>query len=266
MTYQRRIRKEVPIVLTTQEPPKELLSTNRKTKYSVNLSIAGVCQPSAVCARVCYACNGQIAMDPSMLKAARLTKYFRETDTAVAAERLYRECHRKKLKHLRWHGSGDLIPETVAIINYLAGKYDLVHVVFTRIPELINLLDDNPDRIVINVSLDSASLDLPERITHPHVRYTYLRETLEDLPPTWTPAVPIEVVFPVHTQRAHLDAHDPRDCPVDGNRMALDGACDKCLRCYRNVAATFNVYNRKHSRSGGSTSPSSRGNPGRSCA
>jgi hypothetical protein len=121
----------------------------------------------------------------------------------------------------------------------------LTHVVYSRKPAMINRLDCRPN-IVVNVSLDRASLDLPARITRPGCRYTYLRDSAGDVPPPWSPGLPIEVVFPVRTAGAVALPHDARDCPADTGRMALRGACEDCRRCYRHPDWSHAIYEQSY--------------------
>lgn len=242
--YERRSARELTVLDADLPALARILSTNNKTGYSVNLPIAQTCDPSSVCRRVCYACDGWFVKSVVQRKALAVLRWFQATPTALAVATLARECDRAGLAYLRWNGSGDLVRSTVAVINAMAARHPgITHVVYSRKPYLIGLLAERPN-IVVNVSLDASSLDLPAQITRRGVRYTYLRETAADIPPAWSETLPIEVVFPVVERGLAAIPHDPRDCAADSGRMPLDGACARCLRCYRHPDETFPIYRR----------------------
>ena len=236
--HEAQVAANIPLA---PQPPLRLLAENLKTGWSVNFPILGTCEPSAVCRRICYAAGGHFRFtNVQRANLARL-EFFRTMPTSEVADRIYYEAKAHGLSHLRWCGSGDLFLEAVAVLNDLAGRRrDLVNVVYSRKPECINALAVAP-QIVINVSLDRSSLDLVDRITHPEVRYTYLRETVDDVPPAYAD-VPIEVVFNNHGQ--HFPDHDARECAATNGRMPTAGACLRCRRCFVPVTTTRPLYRR----------------------
>jgi hypothetical protein len=229
---------------------KHLLSTNDKTRASVNFPIVGTCDPSDVCKQICYACSGHFTHATVQKANMARFQYFCTAPVQEVADRVYYEAKALGLRYLRWNGSGDLFPASVRVINHLAAtRGDLVNVVYSRKPGMINQLAHDPKHIIINISLDRASLELPARITHPHVRYTYLRMDEGDTPPAWSPELPLEVVFANH-DLGHKLSHEPRTCAATNGRMPNKDACHRCMRCFmateRTAAAFRGKYEREH--------------------
>lgn len=242
--HAKRTRAEIPLFEQRFFVQGAVISNNAKTGGSINLPIHGTCEPSAVCQRVCYACTGWFVKQAVQEHALAVYQWFLRTPPHVCAWRLADECDGKGLKYLRWNGSGDLIPETVATINALAVlRPDITQVIYSRKPAMINALSVHPS-IVVNLSLDRSSLAIADQVVRPEVRGTYLRETDDDIPPVYCGHYKIEVVFPVVRRGKHLPVREARDCPADAGRIPVAGACVSCLRCFKRPSETEPIYAR----------------------
>lgn len=226
----------------TQDPPHFQLTANSKTGWSADFlitdagDVAGTCRPSAVCRAVCYACANRQTTLPSLRVRARNTHYLRVTPPVEAAREIDYLLRLHRVPWLRWNGSGDLFAEAVPVINLLVAGHGHEVWVYSRIPEYVNALVTHP-KLVVLVSLDAASLELPRQVTHPTVKYSWLQTSDDEAIPE---AVvdgtgrrqPIAVIF----STSRLFRHRPRTCPVDAGRMPRvghrgGGACGECRWC-----------------------------------
>ena len=101
--YARRLSRESLLgTIPAREPGKPVLSDDEKTHSSICLPVR-YCQPSHVCSRSCYACQGPIAWPGALTKALAVDRLIVDEPEA-AAERVLWE---SRGNPIRWAGSGD---------------------------------------------------------------------------------------------------------------------------------------------------------------
>lgn len=226
-----RIQREKALDDIPRQPAKgrDLVSTNSKTGISLNFPVSATCRPTKICAKICYACRPQsrLMMTPALRKAWTTYYFFEDNDLKTIAERLNKEYtkyqKRLGLKALRWNGVGDLFPKAVDVLNYMAPRYDIVHMVFSRRPDMVNTVDVHPN-LAVNFSLDESNWSKWVLITRPQTNFTYLRTS------DFVPDAPIDVVFRQHIGWKDISAHKA-DCPADDHSIDHALACVKCNRC-----------------------------------
>jgi hypothetical protein len=227
-----RIDKEYKNTVYISKELKEidLLSVNTKTGISINFPVSLTCQPTKVCAAVCYACKPQsfMMLNPAIIKANRNYQYFISYQTYELAAKLAKEFekYQKKLglKVLRWNGVGDLFPKSVEVINYMAKNYDITHLIYSRKPDQINNLIES-DKIKCLMSLDESNYSRHNEITRKGTGFTFLRQG------DFVPAnIDIAVIFPVSQNYKNIPV-DARDCPCDRKIIPLKLACVSCNLC-----------------------------------
>lgn len=226
-----------------------MLSPNAKTGVSLDFPIGETCEPTAVCAQVCYAARpGTPAMwNKSVAKRLRTYRLFRELTPATIVEQLEDEHARFRrrfakrgieLDFLRVCGTGDLFPEAVEVVNLLARRNPQLQVwVVTRIVRMARPLVPRPN-LHLQFSFDATSGDPTAALEvlelHGRNGYaSYLRTSPEQRP---GPAV--RVIF--DEKRTRGLPRDPRQCPADAGRLELGNirgqggdACSRCRRCFR---------------------------------
>lgn len=225
-----------------------LLSVNAKTSVSLDFPIGHTCDPTALCARFCYAAGSRAATTwrKSLRKRLRNLRYFQLEDPHQAALKLGREFRnarrrwapRAEIDFLRVNGSGDLFPEIVPVLNALAGYYEGIRLwVVTRRFGLAAQIALRPN-VYLQLSLDASTPnDLAERArflaeTHPRAYLSFLRTEPKD------DTRGAAIVFN-EKRTAGLPYHGRTDCPVDAGRLPLDNirgvggtACAKCRKCF----------------------------------
>lgn len=208
-----------------------LLSDNRKTKKSINYPICLTCSPTKICAKYCYARKGHIAMPAAKDKQQLVYDSFLLLPTEVVAERVMCEYFSNDLTFLRWCGSGDLFPEAVKVLNFITENYpNTVHWVVTRKPELIPTINAAPN-LYINFSLDNSSEHKIKKLKlypkHTRMYFSYLRTDKKD------DTLDSKIIFNLQQKKRKLPYDNKKKCcPVDAGAMELDGACEKCRKCF----------------------------------
>lgn len=210
-------------------------SLNTKTGWSVNLPILGTCRPTKVCADLCYGVllGKPVAWTPSIKKNLRVLRYFKETPAQIAADRIHKEYVARKMDFIRWNGVGDLIPETVKVINLLAEQHpDMAMWVVTKKPEFIQHLNRTSPGLYIMFSLDSdprslRSKEIVKEQKHPRTYFSFLRTEADQ------DTLEARIIFNLQQKKKHLPFEDPRRCcPVDAGKIETKGACGKCRKCF----------------------------------
>lgn len=216
-----------------------VLSFNKVTGYSVNLPIASSCQPTASCLKTCYFATGA----PSWSNALRHQMAVEATiksDPKAFAERVALEYDRLGLSFLRWNGGGDLFPESIDAIHYLATKRpDVVLWVVTRIPELAAEIAHLPN-VYVHFSLDRSSMARKEKFLRikPKTRnffFSYQAEPEEQVPFSIVEKVSVLFFNNYHPSWTKRQLNHPVVCPL--NRAAnIAGVCETCRRCFDGAA------------------------------
>jgi hypothetical protein len=226
-----------------------LLSANAKTSASVDFPVGHTCNPTALCASVCYATGPRAAMawPQSVRKRMRNLRYFKLEEPHEAAWKLGREFKRARrfwerrgvtLDYLRINGGGDLFPELVPVLNYFSAHFAGIRLwIVTRRLELAAQIEPRPN-VFLQLSLDASTPpELVERArflteTHPRAYLSFLRMAADD--DTHGAAI----VFN-EKRTSGLPYHGRTDCPVDAGRLALGNvrgvggdACAKCRKCF----------------------------------
>ncbi len=226
-----------------------LLSVNAKTSLSLDFPIGQTCDPTPLCARVCYGsrADAPATWSKSLRKRLRNLRYVSEASSEQAAVRLTREFEgvRRRwakrgvtLDYLRVNGTGDLFPALIPVLNAFATSNPGVRLwIVTRRFELAAQIVRLPN-IFLQLSLDATTPPELERTAreiiavHPRAYLSFLRSTPTD--DTRGAAI-------VFNQKgiSGLPYDRRTDCPVDagrlslGNRRGIGGtACAKCRKCF----------------------------------
>lgn len=216
-------------------PKETICSLNTKTGWSVNVPIWGTCQPTATCAKLCYAAvpGKPITWPTSLKKNIRVLNYFLTTPTAVAAERIYKEYVGQKMTFIRWNGVGDLIPETVKVINYLAKHHpEMVQWVVTRKVDMASFITRTGPNVYLMFSLDDSkqSIERKKKIArsrHPRLYYSYLKQRDDE------DTMGARIIFNMQQKKKILKHNSAKlDCPVDSGKIPVHGACEACRKCF----------------------------------
>jgi len=216
-----------------------IISSNSKTGVSINFPIALTCRPLETCRQYCYAGKKgkPITWATSLKKQVRVWRYFKSTTPDEVAERVLKECHRRKLTWLRWNGCGDLFPEACNVISRVA-KADpgITHLVVTKKPEYVPLIPEL-DNIFLMFSIDWSEesrnrLEEARRHKHKRMYVSQVRHSMDD------DTSKASIIFNMQGQKG-LEFDDKRRCcPVDAGALALKGGCDKCRKCFTPGALT----------------------------
>jgi hypothetical protein len=225
-----------------------LLSANAKTSVSLDFPIGHTCDPTPICASVCYGASPRAAATwrKSLRKRLRNLRYIRLVSPEEAADRLAREmvavrrrwAPRARVDYLRINGTGDLFPEIVPVINLLAASNPELRIwIVTRRFELAAQITALPN-IFLQLSLDRSTPPALERAArdlvaqHPRAYLSFLRSRPED--DTRAAAI----VFNEKRTKA-LPYESKTDCPADAGRLPLDNvrgvggtACARCRKCF----------------------------------
>lgn len=210
-----------------------LVSSNYKTRWSVNFPIADTCQPTSTCYQICYARHGRLAMRSSLSRQQRVYEVFYKEDPEEIARVIAEGYRRKKLTFLRWCGVGDLTPQAIKVINILGTKYpDTRHKIVTRKVDSIRLLARDMPNVYIMFSLDDSRQSKQrkqqvDKLKHPRVYYSYLRQRPDE------DTMGASIIFDMHSMKGKLPWDPKRSCPVDAGRMEMENACEKCKKCFR---------------------------------
>ncbi len=225
-----------------------LLSGNSKTSVSLDLPIGHTCQPTALCASVCYASRpGTPARwDKSVRMRLRTLRYFELSTPREAADRLWREFRRARhayrsrtrLDFLRVNGTGDLTMSVVRVLNIFVAEHPEITVwVVSRKPAIAAGLTPRPN-LYLQLSTDATttapSLAMMRYLMdfNPRAYLSFLRTKPDD--DTSRAAI-------VFNEKGHheLPYTGIKDCPVDAGRLGLGNvrgkggtACSRCRKCF----------------------------------
>lgn len=95
-----RKRQDYPDLLRDDEDP---FSTNKVTRWSLNVPIIGTCKPSTVCGETCYFAKGPSTWTASLKKQHRLMNAIKANPSRVA-DMIVESAIRKKMDFIRWNG------------------------------------------------------------------------------------------------------------------------------------------------------------------
>jgi hypothetical protein len=136
----------------------------------------------------------------------------------------------RKRDWLRWCGSGDLFPEAITVLNYVASsRPEMKNWVITRKPEEVSYISQNSN-IYLMFSLDGTSKEkvekLTKEITHKRMYFSYLRVSPDE------DTRGSSIVFNAKQVKTLPYDDKRRVCPADSGQMKVAGACAKCQRCF----------------------------------
>jgi len=245
------IRRSQELIGEYQEklrPEEAVLSFNKVTGYSVNFPIFGTCKPTKVCASRCYYAKGGPSW-PAALKKQQRTVNSVKNDPQAIAKRIIQECSKKKVTFLRWNGGGDLFPESIEALHFVAeGLPTLPIWVVTRIPEMAAKVK-NYSNVFVHFSLDRASLDrkskmesLPKLTKNLFYSYQCDKEEM----PNIENLTGVSVLF--------FDKYEPHGkwrwinkeiiCPLN-TREDISNTCESCRRCFNREAVEYYQKNNR---------------------
>ena len=216
------------------------VSTNSKTGFSINVSIARTCRPTKACSEYCYGLEGRIRYPAALASQARNAAFFekatneqlRQMALIVGARVL------KRQRFIRMFGVGDLQPGSVRFVTLLAMSFPKLSVwVSTRKLEMARRLPTLPN---LHIMLSCDATTTPENLEAtrwlirqrgPQFFGAWVQRSPDDKIPSW-----IRVVFAEHHVGKRGRARwtpDSRACPatVRGG-IAHDGACARCRYCF----------------------------------
>jgi hypothetical protein len=215
-------------------PNENILAGNGKCGLSFDLPVCETCCPSSVCLKICYGRQRSkyYARVKTIARQLRVLAFVLASPPRAVAERIGRECTKARTTFVRINGVGDLIPQTVAMVNLLVELRPALSVwVVTRRVDLAAQLRRDAENLFIQVSLDASpqSKTIRDRVAalgHPRMYPSYVRtDAAED---TFGAAV----VFN-EQGNATLPTHDlPTLCPADAGVVPFQGACEKCRKCF----------------------------------
>lgn len=220
--YKRRIQKELAIpeedIRQRMNWEMPILSTNHKCTVSLDLPVLN-CNPTKVCAEVCYASQGRQLYRMSVIKSLAINRMISEDPERVA----YKMVKEAAGHPIRLAGSGEILPEHRILIDYIQ-KYGGSWWGFTR------RVDTHRALSKLMFSIDAATPAASIKYAHDEVnvrRRAYLRRPRDSPSP-----LEVAVTFPVHGPWTnHIDRvpHHRTDCPAV--RKEVEG-CWQCQRCY----------------------------------
>ncbi len=220
--YKLRFQKEMAI--SDQEIRKRMrwdmpiLSDNHKCAVSLDLPILN-CIPTSACAEVCYASQGRQFYRRSVIKSLAVNRMIAKDPQHVASKMVDEAAGRK----IRIAGSGDVLPEHKALLDYVE-RYGDTWWGFTKrvdthrvLPKLVFSTDSTTVSSVLQYVRDDVPIQ----------QRAYLRRPGDPPPP-----LEVTVTFPVHGPWTNYVKKVPRhktDCPAV--RGEVQG-CWRCGRCY----------------------------------
>lgn len=219
-----------------------VLSFNKVTGYSVNFPIYGTCKPTKICSSRCYYAKGGSSWPAALRKQQRLLKSTKD-NPAVIAQRIVKECQKRRVTFLRWNGGGDLFPESVEALHLVAEMYPTLPIwVVTRIPEMAAQVKEYPN-VYIHFSLDRASLDRKARyegMRKQSSNYFFSYQCDKDEMPKEENLSGVSVLF--------FDKYEPHGkwrwipkeiiCPLN-TREDITNTCEDCRRCFDGSAIKY---------------------------
>ena len=200
--------------------PIQILSNNKKCGRSLNLPISGHCRPTKACAFCCYARSGNTVRPGALKKASYVSKYLVGKDLG----RLVDEC--SQLQHVRLNGTGDLLPEHVRSVLYIARRCsDTKFWGMTRKVEIAEALNGRLSNLNMLVTVDATS---PASVWDYEGRMCYGTRRPGDVVPSDGRLV---TVFPRHARGRVVNGvkHHPKDCLAVWHKIS---GCNVCGRCW----------------------------------
>ena len=195
-----------------------ILSTNAKCSVSLDLPMTH-CVPTAACAQVCYASQGQQFYRNSVVKSLAIDRLI-DLDSEHVARKMIDEAAGRSI---RIAGSGEITPKHAPLLSYI-NQFGGSWWGFTR------RIDTHRALPSLMFSTDATSPSETMKYVREEVpvnRRSYLRRP--DDPPS---PLEVAVTFPVHGSVTNYTSKTPwheTDCPVD--RKEMEG-CWNCKRCY----------------------------------
>jgi hypothetical protein len=177
------------------------------------------CQPTAVCASVCYSCQGTQYFQASVVKTLAIQRLI-DRDPEHVARKMVDEAEGR---NIRIAGSGEILPSHKTLldcITSLNGKWwGFTRRIDTHVilPQLMFSIDSSSSQKTMEYVLNEVPVD----------RRAYLRRPGDSETP-----MPVAVTFPVHgsvTRYAESVPVHSTDCPYDRGEMS---GCWRCERCY----------------------------------
>jgi hypothetical protein len=221
--------------------PEKILSFNKVTGHSVNFPIAETCLPTAVCLKTCYYAKGANSWISSLTQQQRIYNYV-INDPIKFSQRVALEYDKNQLSYLRWNGGGDLFPQSIAALNYLAKiRPDIILWVVTRIPEMAVQVDDLPN-VYVHFSLDRHSFSRRKKflsLKPKNKKYFFSYQCDKHEKPNPKDMEGISVVF-FDTYKPTCDIDQfPEEiiCPLN-LRDDISNTCESCRRCFNGEAIT----------------------------
>lgn len=215
------IQETLPKLTTAAAAPAHILSTNKKTKYSLNFPREGHCQPTAICWQSCYGKTGPINWSNSRRKKTYVSQYLLGNDIGTLLE----EC-RSELA-VRLAGTGDLLQGHLPNLFKLAELApDTQFWGMTRKLDIASRINGVLPNLKLLVSVDASSSE----------DYWAYDGRLCFGPRRAGDAVPddsrIVTVFPYHFIGrivGQVPAHK-KDCPAVRHTIK---SCSECGRCWK---------------------------------
>ena len=223
-----------------------------KPGANVNSSFRN-CEPSKLCAAVCYAANGRSGMFPANLMKEELLEIAAETDpkrlaSMIAAEHRMNNGANWKKEALRMFEAGDLSPAFVDVIDELNSK-GIRAQVFSKRPELLAKLDK---KNALMLSIDKSNYQIAEGTDFPlSIVYTGKEDAalFERFADRFDPLNGNGVILPIETRSGYVEPDGIKAlpdnmknylCPVNIGKWSGNnalGACSRCqvgIGCYKN--------------------------------
>lgn len=226
-----RKRQNYPDLLRDDEDP---FSTNKVTRWSLNVPIIETCKPSVVCADTCYFARGPSTWNASLAKQHRLMNAIK-ADPGRVAGMIVRSATKKKMSFIRWNGGGDLFWEMLACIDDVALLLpDVQQWIVSRLPELASRIVPRPN-VWVHVSTDRSCmdrLDTMRRLAPAELQWfwSYQCDKGEGTPPA-------DIAPVIFRDGYDRKGHPPveNDCPLN-DAESIVRTCERCRRCFNGDA------------------------------
>jgi len=226
---------DAPIVDWT----KEVLSVNRITGASLNFPIYQTCNPTEVCARLCYASSGAISWPRALSKQVNNLLRCKQNPKRFG-DLLIQEVRKRKLNYLRWNGVGDLFPEAIECLDYVASELAEVQFwVVTRKHDLAKTIKTKSN-VFLHHSLDRTTLSKIEDIkfTNKNSFFSYQCDKGEIPDPLKTRKVSV-IFFDDYKPTTPLSGFKKEQiCPLNYEDEKIN-LCSRCRRCFDGSAVDY---------------------------
>ena len=196
--YNRRFNKESAVtedeIKARMRWDMPVLSSNPKCSVSLDLPLLN-CQPTSLCAQVCYAAQGRQYYRKSVVKALAVDRLI-ELDSEHVARKMVDE---SAGRNIRIAGSGEILPSHAPLLSYVE-RFGGNWWGMTR-------------RVDTHQALPTLMFSIDATTPAPIMQYVAEKVTVHGQLTNYTSKVPL---------------HET-DCPVD--RKEMEG-CWSCKRCY----------------------------------